>query len=138
MDAPRAGESFDVLGIRGGAVASRAQRLASLTPNPAAGTKRGREDDVAGAEPVLEDIASGAPSSEPDAALRAQLAAVEAERQSLLDRSSMTYHERCAVFDSVRADALAQAIVQRQRALKTVEAMFEYHQATAEAACEVG
>ena len=102
--------------------------------------KRGREDDSAAVDVGASDAAaiSTAPAApEHDAGLRAELAAVEAERQAIVDRTSMVYHERCAVFDSVRADALAQAVVHRQRQLKNVEAMFEYHQAVAEAACEV-
>jgi hypothetical protein len=72
-----------------------------------------------------------------DAELRSQLAALEKEKQALLQGSSMIYGERCAVFESVKAEAIAQAVLKRQAQLRSIESLFEYQQYVATTACEV-
>jgi hypothetical protein len=105
-----------------------------MEPAQKAGVKRGRE---AGDSAIERDAPSVPADSEQDAELKAQLAALEKERQDLLQGGSMTYHERCAVFESVKAEAIAQAVLHRQAQLRSIEALFEYQQHVATTACEV-
>ncbi len=44
--------------------------------------------------------------------------------------------ERCAVFESVRAESIAKAVAQRQYQLESIERMFEYQKYAADKICE--
>ncbi len=100
------------------------------------GVKRGRAGSSESSD--SENHPDQTPGScDQDAELRAQLVVVENERQDIIRGESMSYNERCAIFESVKADAIAQAELQRQSQLRNIEALFEYQQHVATAACEV-